>query len=112
MVTAGESVDHRNIALWDTLLKPRKSRVSTFSCLETHGASAILYCPINQVLLAGGRRGELCVIEVRQKKERAKWQAHETPIKCMALEPGEAYFATGSSEGDVKVWIVSRAAMS
>ena len=103
VVTAGESVDHRNIALWDTLLKPRNSRVSTFSCLESHGASAILYCPINQVLLAGGRRGELCVIEVRQRKERAKWQAHETTIKCMALEPGEAYFATGSSEGDVKV---------
>lgn len=106
MVTAGESFDRRNVVLWDTLLKPRKSRVSSFSCLEAHGASAILYCPINQVLLAGGRRGELSVIEVRQKKERVKWQAHETAIKCMALEPGEAYFATGSADGDLKVRIL------
>src|SRR5690606_30060341 len=65
VVSAGESLDHRNVSLWDTLLKAKKSRVLSFACLEAHGASAVLFCPLNQLLLAGGRRGELCVLEVR-----------------------------------------------
>jgi WD40 repeat protein len=104
IVTAGESLDHRNVCLWDTLLKPRHSRVATFACLETHGASALMFCPLNQLLLAGGRRGEICVLEVRQKRERCRWQAHETAVKCIAVEPGETFFATGSADGDIKVW--------
>lgn len=30
-------------------------------------------------------------------------QAHDATIKCIALDPHEEFFATGSAEGDIKV---------
>ena len=38
---------------------------------------------------------------------RHTFQASETPIRCLAMDPEEEYFVTGSAEGDIKVsnWI-------
>ena len=36
---------------------------------------------------------------------RHTFQASETPIRCLAMDPEEEYFVTGSAEGDIKVRI-------
>ena len=38
---------------------------------------------------------------------RHKFQAHDSAIRAIALDPTEEYFVTGSAEGDVKVWGLS-----
>lgn len=45
----------------------------------------------------------LGIFDVRQRQLRHKFQAHDSPIKCLALDPGEEFFATGSADGDIKV---------
>ena len=40
---------------------------------------------------------------MRQRTQRNKFQAHDSAIKCMALDPVEEFFVTGSADGDIKV---------
>ena len=37
---------------------------------------------------------------------RHTFQASETQIRCLAMDPEEEYFVTGSADGDVKVSVV------
>ncbi|XP_015792670.1 dmX-like protein 2 isoform X2 [Tetranychus urticae] len=104
IITAGQSTDHKNICMWDTLLPAKKSLVSSFSCHEHHGASVVLYAPLNQLLITGGKKGEVFIFDMRQRTQRNKFQAHDSAIKCMTLDPGEEFFVTGSADGDIKVW--------
>lgn len=102
-MTAGQSADHKNIALWDTLLPQKKCLVTSFACHEHNGASAILYAPLNQLLITGGKKGDVFVFDMRQRVQRDKFQAHDSAVKCMALDPQEEFFVTGSADGDIKV---------
>lgn len=103
IITAGQSHDHRNVCMWDTLLPTRKSLVTSFACHEHHGASVVLYTPLNQLLITGGKKGEVYIFDMRQRQQRNKFQAHDSAIKCMTLDPGEEFFVTGSADGDIKV---------
>ena len=103
LVTAGHSTDHKNVCMWDTLLPAKKSLVTSFACHEHHGASAVVFAPLNQLLITGGRRGDCFVFDMRQRLQKHKVQAHESAVKCLALEPGEELFASGSADGDIKV---------
>lgn len=104
VLTVGESLDHKNVALWDTLLPSKKCLVTNFACHEQHGASSVLYAPLNQLLITGGRKGDVFIFDLRQRTQRNKFQAHESAIKCMTLDPGEEFFVTGSADGDIKVF--------
>lgn len=106
LMTAGHSTDHRNVVLWDTLLPAKKCMVTSFSCHEHHGASSILYAPLNQLILTGGKKGDLFIFDMRQRIQRDRFQAHDSAVKCIALDPGEEFFATGSADGDIKVGTV------
>ncbi|GFS07033.1 DmX-like protein 2 [Elysia marginata] len=44
------------------------------------------------------------IFDLRQRKLKHTFQAHEGPIKSLTLDPDEDYFVTGSAEGDIKVW--------
>lgn len=35
------------------------------------------------------------------------FQAHESAIKCLAIDPHEEHFVTGSADGDIKVSLIS-----
>lgn len=83
-------------------MPPKKCMISSFACHET-GASSIVYAPLNQILITGGKKGEICIFDMRQRVQRDRFQAHEGVVKCIALDPGEEFFATGSSDGDIKV---------
>ncbi|KAI2806393.1 DmX-like protein 1 [Blomia tropicalis] len=95
-----------NLSLWQvsaTHNKPFFCMISSFACHE-NGASSIMYAPLNQLLLTGGKKGEIFIFDMRQRTQRDRFQAHEGAVKCIALDPGEEFFATGSSDGDIKVW--------
>ncbi|XP_041373660.1 dmX-like protein 2 isoform X2 [Gigantopelta aegis] len=101
--TAGHSSESKNICLWDTLLPQRSSLVHAFTCHE-HGSPALVYAPHHQILISAGRKGEICLFDMRQRQLRHTFQAHDGPIKCLAIDPEEDYFVSGSAEGDIKVW--------
>lgn len=77
--------------------------VTSFACHEHHGASVVLYTPLNQLLITGGKKGEVYIFDMRQRVQRNKFQAHDSAIKCMTLDPSEEFFVTGSADGDIKV---------
>lgn len=103
IATAGQSSEHRNVALWDTLLPQRKANVVSWSCHES-GASSLLYAPHHQLLLSAGKKGSVCIFDIRQRAMLPKIPAHDSAIKCMALDHSEEFFCTGSADGDIKVW--------
>ncbi|GFO28212.1 Dmx-like protein 2 [Plakobranchus ocellatus] len=103
IATAGQSSENRNVCLWDTLLPLRSSLVHAFQCHE-QGSPAVVYASRHHLLISGGRKGEICIFDLRQRKLKHTFQAHEAPIKCLTLDPDEDYFVTGSAEGDIKVW--------
>ena len=43
------------------------------------------------------------ISDIRQRKIQHTFQAHESLIRCIAIDPDEEYFVTGSADGDVKV---------
>jgi len=68
----------------------------------------VLYAPQHQVLISGGKKGEVCIFDVRQRQLQHTFQAHDAnvAVKCLALDSGsgvEECFATGGADGDIKV---------
>lgn len=55
------------------------------------------------MLISAGKKGDICVIDIRQRQIRQRFQAHESAIKCLAMDPSEEFFVTGSADGDIKV---------
>ena len=102
LTTAGQSSDHKNVCVWDTLMSPKKCMIYSFQCHDS-GASAIAYASMNQVLITGGKKGEVCLFDMRQRVQKDRFSAHDSAIKCIAIDPTEEFFATGSADGDVRV---------
>ncbi|KAF7662202.1 hypothetical protein LDENG_00243090 [Lucifuga dentata] len=103
IATAGQSNDNRNVCLWDTLISPSNTMVHAFSCHE-NGATVLQYAPKQQLLITGGRKGFVCVFDIRQRQLLHTFQAHDSAIKALALDAYEDFFVTGSAEGNMKVW--------
>uniref|UniRef100_A0A8C6RSF2 Dmx-like 2 n=1 Tax=Nannospalax galili TaxID=1026970 RepID=A0A8C6RSF2_NANGA len=103
VATSGQSNDNRNVCLWDTLISPGNSLIHGFTCHD-HGATVLQYAPKQQLLISGGRKGCICIFDIRQRQLMHTFQAHDSAIKALALDPCEEYFTTGSAEGNIKVW--------
>ncbi|XP_078283348.1 dmX-like protein 2 isoform X1 [Rhinoraja longicauda] len=103
LTTAGQSNDGRNVCLWDTLISPHNSLVHGFVCHE-NGATVLQYAPKQQLLISGGRKGFVCIFDIRQRQLLHTFQAHDSAIKALALDATEDNFITGSAEGNMKVW--------
>ncbi|XP_069766655.1 dmX-like protein 2 [Narcine bancroftii] len=103
ITTAGQSNDNRNVCLWDTLISPHNSLVHGFVCHE-NGATVLQYASKQQLLISGGRKGFVCIFDIRQRQLLHTFQAHDSAIKALALDSTEDYFITGSAEGNMKVW--------
>uniref|UniRef100_A0A8D0TW41 Dmx like 2 n=1 Tax=Sus scrofa TaxID=9823 RepID=A0A8D0TW41_PIG len=102
VATSGQSNDNRNVCLWDTLISPGNSLIHGFTCHD-HGATVLHYAPKQQLLISGGRKGHICIFDIRQRQLIHTFQAHDSAIKALALDPCEEYFTTGSAEGNIKV---------
>ncbi|XP_053573444.1 dmX-like protein 2 isoform X1 [Bombina bombina] len=103
VATSGQSSDNRNVCLWDTLVSPSNSLVHAFNCHD-NGATVLQYAPKQQLLITGGRKGCICIFDIRQRQTLHTFQAHDSAVKALALDMSEDYFVTGSAEGNLKVW--------
>ncbi|CAG5924332.1 unnamed protein product [Menidia menidia] len=103
IASAGFSTDNRNVCLWDTLVTPANSLVHAFYCHES-GATVLAMAPRLQLLITGGRKGWISVLEIAHKHQRQSFQAHDSPVKALAVDPTEDCFVSGSAEGNIKVW--------
>uniref|UniRef100_A0A6B2EFJ9 Putative rabconnectin n=1 Tax=Phlebotomus kandelakii TaxID=1109342 RepID=A0A6B2EFJ9_9DIPT len=103
VATTGHSSENKNVGLWDTLLPQKKAMVASFTCHD-QGASSVVYAPQHQLLISAGKKGDVCIFDVRQRVLRHRFPAHESAIKCLAIDPHEEHFVTGSADGDLKVW--------
>lgn len=41
---------------------------------------------------------------MRQRLLHHKFQAHDSAVKCLSLDPHEEFFISGSADGDIKVF--------
>jgi WD40 repeat protein len=103
IASAGMSAESKNVAIWDTLMPMKKAQVAAFTCHD-QGCVALLYAEEHQCLISAGKKGAICIWDVRQRSLRHRFQGHENAIKCMCLDPSEEFFCTGSADGDIKVW--------
>ncbi|CAG9833364.1 unnamed protein product [Diabrotica balteata] len=106
LATAGHSSESKNVCIWDSILPHGKALVMPFTCHD-QGAGSLVFAPQHQVLISAGKKGDVCLIDVRSKAIRHKFSAHESAVKCIAIDPHEDYFATGSADGDIKIWGVT-----
>ncbi|KAL3062730.1 hypothetical protein OYC64_002514 [Pagothenia borchgrevinki] len=103
IATAGLSTDNRNVCLWDTLVTPANSLVHAFCCHES-GATVLLMASRQQLLITGGRKGWISVLELAPRRQRQSFLAHDSPVKALAVDPTEDCFISGSAEGNIKIW--------
>ncbi|KAG7300161.1 hypothetical protein JYU34_015710 [Plutella xylostella] len=103
IATAGHSSESKNVAIWDTLMPIKKALVCSWTCHEG-GASCVAWAASTASLISYGRRGDVCVWDVRTRTARHKLHAHHTAIKCVALSPNEDRYAVGAADGDIKVF--------
>lgn len=75
---------------------------TAFTCHDT-GANCLGYAPQHGLLVSGGKRGEVYILEVRAQKQRERIVAHNSAVKCLSIGPNEDLFATGAADGDIKV---------
>ncbi|XP_068165550.1 dmX-like protein 1 isoform X2 [Antennarius striatus] len=103
IATAGLSTDNRNVCVWDTLVTPGNSLVHAFCCHES-GATVLAMAPRQQLLITGGKKGWISILELTHRHQRQSFQAHDSPVKALAVDPTEDCFISGSSEGNIRVW--------
>uniref|UniRef100_A0A1A8KKF5 Dmx-like 1 n=1 Tax=Nothobranchius kuhntae TaxID=321403 RepID=A0A1A8KKF5_NOTKU len=106
IATAGLSADNRNVCLWDTLVTPANSLVHAFCCHDS-GATVLSVAPRQQLLITGGRKGWITILELSHRDQRQSFQAHDSPVKALAVDPTEDCFISGSAEGNIKVWSIA-----
>ncbi|VDK77572.1 unnamed protein product, partial [Litomosoides sigmodontis] len=104
LVTAGLSISDENISLWDTLMPQSKALIHSWTT-HPEGATSVMYLSSYQSIISGGRHGELCVWDIRQRQLRATVKCFEnSPVKCLVGDPFEQIIVAGSNDGDIKVW--------
>ncbi|KAF9931631.1 regulator of (H+)-ATPase in vacuolar membrane [Linnemannia zychae] len=104
IATTGTSSDGRNLAIWDTLLPSEKARTQSYNVHDRGGGYSLAFAKRHQLLVSGGRNGEICIFDIRQPKLLHKIQAHEMHVRSLYIdEPGHT-LCSGAGEGDMKVW--------
>ena len=74
-----------------------------YVCHEGGGASVLAYSQLKQRMFSGGRRGEVCIFDIRQNALIQSLPVHTSAVTCMEVNDVDGYIVTGSAEGDIKV---------
>jgi len=77
--------------------------ILAFNCHEGNGSQCLAYSQSHQLLISAGKRGDVCIFDLRQRKRLATSQAHDSHLKALSLDPLEKFYVTGSAEGNIKV---------
>ncbi|KAF9908205.1 regulator of (H+)-ATPase in vacuolar membrane [Linnemannia zychae] len=104
IATTGTSGDGRNLAIWDTLLPPEKARTQSYNVHDRGGGYSLAFSKRHQLLVSGGRNGEICIFDIRQPKLLHKIQAHEMHVRSLYIDEAGLTLCSGSGEGDMKAW--------
>ncbi|XP_065318639.1 uncharacterized protein LOC135926640 isoform X2 [Gordionus sp. m RMFG-2023] len=120
IATAGSSSpDNKNLCVYDTLMPERSSCVQSLSIPDDPLSSSHSQQTTNSAFLTGlewsslrgwilavtTRKGYVILVDTRSPRNIVtSFHAHESPIKCLSIDPREEYMVTGSVEGNIKVW--------
>lgn len=86
-----------------SLLYPVFISPSQAFCCHDTGATVLAVAPRHQLLITGGKKGWISILDLPHKHQRQSFQAHESPVKALVVDPVEDCFISGSSEGNIKV---------
>eukprot|EP00850_Spirogloea_muscicola_P016498 SM000134S26941 [mRNA] locus=s134:258339:270283:+ [translate_table: standard] len=125
VAASGMTPGNNNLVLWDTLSPPSSSRIAV-SCHEG-GAPSLTVMASSQgasssLIVSGGRAGDMCVHDLRalrsskthegpKEAPASVWhvpKAHAGAIAAVVAIPDTPIVVTGSKEGDLKLWDVSK----
>ncbi|CAI5454853.1 unnamed protein product [Caenorhabditis angaria] len=105
LITAGSSSLDYNLGLWDTLLPQNRALVHSWVA-HTEGSTCAMYLPNQQTIVSGGRHGEICLWDIRQRQLRTTIKAFDSThiVKTLISDVSQDLIVAGSSEGDIKIW--------
>ncbi|KAI1317690.1 regulator of (H+)-ATPase in vacuolar membrane [Mortierella claussenii] len=103
VATTGTSSDGRNLAIWDTLLPKGKALMQAYK-VHDRGGYSLAFSKRHQLLVSGGRNGEICIFDIRQPKLLHTIQAHEMHVRSLSIDETGLMLCSGGGEGDMKVW--------
>ena len=63
-----------------------------------------MYSQRHQQLISGGRKGDICIFDIRQQSLIQRIEAHTDAVRAIALNSSEDFYATGCSSGSAKLW--------
>ena len=69
------------------------------------GATSLGYSRSRQRLFCGGRRGEVCIFDIRQFSLLQCLPIHSSSVNCIAMNDIDGYFVTGAADGEIKVYM-------
>ncbi|KAG0049588.1 regulator of (H+)-ATPase in vacuolar membrane [Gryganskiella cystojenkinii] len=104
IATIGTAGDGKNVAIWDTLLPKHKAQTHSYKVHERGGGYSLAFSKRHQLLVSGGRNGEICIFDIRQPKLLHTIQAHEMHVRSLYIDETGLKLCSGSGEGDMKVW--------
>lgn len=92
--------------IFKNVVKRLYSGISPYPAFQCHenGATVLQYAPKQQLIITGGRKGFVCIFDIRQRQLLHTFQAHDSAIKALAMDSTEDVFVTGSAEGNMKVY--------
>lgn len=104
--SAGQGQHSENLCLWDLSMPPRSCRVASVHCCSHSVAYSLAYLQDQQVVIVGGGNGQIGVFDLRQRMLILEEDhVHSKAIRSLAVHPtGGSYFASGSTDGSVKLW--------
>jgi hypothetical protein len=72
---------------------------------HTEGASCLLYMSSSSTIVSGGRNGQICLWDVRQRQLRHTFTAfeHGATVKSLTFDAQQQLMIAGSSDGACKV---------
>lgn len=103
LATTGSSGDGKNLAIWDALLPKHKAQTQSYKVHDRGGGYSLAFSKKHQLLVSGGRNGEICIFDIRQPKLLHTIQAHEMHVRSLYIDEVGRTLCSGSGEGDMKV---------
>ncbi|KAG0202623.1 regulator of (H+)-ATPase in vacuolar membrane [Mortierella sp. GBA30] len=104
IASTGTSGDGNNLAIWDTLMPKEKSQTKAYKVHDRGGGYSLAFSKRHQLLVSGGRNGEICIFDIRQPKLLHTIQAHDMHVRSLYIDEAGLTLCSGSGEGDMKAW--------
>jgi WD40 repeat protein len=94
------------VRVWDSLRGGggASSCVMQFGAVHNEAASALCVSHRHELLISGGKRGELASWRLRDGQMRNVIAAHTLNVKTLALDRRETVLVSGSTDGSVRTW--------